>query len=72
MSIGDFFNHIACGTTMGMAYGMMSQMGGGMYLGGGMGLFGGYPSLFGYGLFDCHSYHHQHHHHCPPHHGWWC
>lgn len=72
MSIGDFFNHIACGATMGMAYGMMSQMGGGMYLGGGMGLFGGYPSLFGYGLFDCHSYHHHHHHHCPPHHGWWC
>ena len=70
----DFFNHMACGAAMGAAYGMMSQMGGGMYFGSGMGLFGGYPQFFGYGLFDYHSHHHHHHHCAPPPlmHGWWC
>ena len=66
MSIGDFFSNIGSGMVMGATWGMMSQLGGG-YWGSGYGLFGGFPSVFGYGMFDCYHPHHCHHHH-----GWWC
>ena len=74
MSIGDFLGHIGTGMAIGATYGLMSQLGGGFW-GGSMGLFGGYPSLYGYGLFDCYYPHHHghlplhHQHHC---HSWWC
>ena len=68
MSIGDFLNNVGMGMAMGATYGLMSQMGGGMF-GGGFGIFGGgYMPMFGGGMFECY-YPHHHHHHC---HSWWC
>lgn len=67
MSIGDFFSNVGMGMAMGATYGLMSQLGGGMYSGG-FGIFGGYMPMFGGGMFECY-YPHHHHHHC---HSWWC